>query len=120
MSLSRCRTCTLYHYDGTRCPGPAELRWPLGPLQDALGGSVRSLMRHTGVSGADIARAALDGLSDRQADRWACRAGLHPANVWPDWDLAALTVLDDVFINHGGWRAAWLTTLPDHTRSNAA
>jgi hypothetical protein len=25
------------------------------------------------------------GLTSRQADRWAIRAGLHPDDVWPDW-----------------------------------
>jgi hypothetical protein len=58
------------------------------------------------VSGTDLTTAARVGLTDRQADHWAIALGSHPALVWPGWDDAGLTVLDDVFI-HGGWRPAW-------------
>jgi hypothetical protein len=28
--------------------------------------------------------------------------------VWPGWDDAGLSALDDVFVHGGGWRQAWL------------
>lgn len=37
------------------------------------------------VSRATLARYETHGLDDRQADRCAVRAGLHPGNVWPEW-----------------------------------
>jgi hypothetical protein len=89
------------------CQQP-DRRWPLTPLLEQVGGTHSMLVKRGGVSGRDVARAAELGLSDRQADHWALRCGLHPAMVWPGWAAAALTPLDDQFINRGGWRPAYL------------
>lgn len=37
-----------------------------------------------GISGTTANRYRREGLSVKQADKLACRAGLHPANVWPE------------------------------------
>lgn len=98
---SRCQTCSLNHIP--RCK--REDRWPLAPLLAAV--NVPDFPRLVGVSGAVIEAAHIVGLSDTQADRWAVRAGLHPAMVWPDWIDAGLTERDRRFLETG-WRRAWL------------
>lgn len=40
--------------------------------------TLRALARRLGVDPAQLCRP----LSDRQADEWACRIGLHPVFVW--------------------------------------
>ena len=61
-----------------------ERRWPLEPLLEAVGGR-RAVVFECRVSGATVDRWAEVGLSDYQADRSACRAGLNPSAIWPDW-----------------------------------
>lgn len=80
-------------------------RWPLQPLLDATGLSMRRLKD---VVKGDPYPAKTVGLSDDQADRWAVSCGLLPHEVWPDWFDAALTPLDRQFVFGGGWRPAWL------------
>lgn len=100
-----CPACTLVHWP--RCPGTTGLRWPLGPLLDAIGAtSHQGLMRQLGYSGGTLSQAAVVGLTDAQADRWAVASGMHPAEVWPGWTDAGLTVVDAQFVS-GGWRPAW-------------
>ena len=41
--------------------------------------------RAVGASGTTWAHALLNGLTDRQADRWAIRLGYHPIEIWPTW-----------------------------------
>lgn len=61
-------------------------RLPLGPLRKASGArEVTELARMLGVDRATLHRAARPGLTVRRADMWACRLGVHPACVWPDW-----------------------------------
>jgi hypothetical protein len=55
-----------------------------GPLH-GLKGLVASAL---GVDFRHLKRAQNDGLSVLQADRYACRVNLHPAEVWPEWDLS--------------------------------
>lgn len=98
-SLSRCPRCAIRHTP--RCPAP---RWPVEPLTDRL----RYPTRDLNVSSAELARQTTTGLSDAMADRWAVRCGFHPSEVWPEWHEAGLTVTDDLFVNGGGWRPAWL------------
>lgn len=50
-----------------------------------------------GVTARTLHRSAHDGLSPRQADEYATRLGLHPANVWTDW----YQILDELGVNHG-------------------
>jgi hypothetical protein len=60
----------------------AERWWPLQPLLDLCQVSVGSLSGRLGVGGNQIARAIERGLTDKQADEWAVRLGVHPMSVW--------------------------------------
>ena len=97
----RCPVCSLRH---PRCRDSRDNRWPLAPLLEAAGGTRDSLRERCGASGSDIAVAARNGVTDRQADTWATRLGCHPGEIWGDWFTAGLTVLDDLFVNGNGWR----------------
>jgi hypothetical protein len=81
------------------------LRWPLHPLLEACTHAAgrdprRAVLtpggfaRWFGISGSAVLAAARDGLSDRQADQWATRAGYHPASIW-GWDAWAGAALAD-------------------------
>jgi hypothetical protein len=61
--------------------------WPVEALAAAVGGK-SNLVRM--IDGGNVHRAYRDGLTDRQADRWAVRCGLHPFEVWPDMLDAAI------------------------------
>jgi regulatory GntR family protein len=56
--------------------------WPLPPLLDAVGLTSGGLGGRLGISGHQLALAARRGLTDRQADEWAIRLGVHPLSVW--------------------------------------
>lgn len=82
-------------------------QWPLAPLV-AMRPDARDAL---GVSSSAWSDANIRGLSDRNADRWACRLGLHPGVVWEGWWEAGLAVSDDQFVNGSpgaepGWRQA--------------
>jgi hypothetical protein len=62
-----------------------EARYPLQPVVRAGAGNLSHLARIIGVSRAAVQAASSRGLSERTADRYAVVAGLHPAEVWPDW-----------------------------------
>lgn len=57
-------------------------RWALQPLLDATGHTRSTLAAEVRASTATLARAARTDLSDRQADQWAIRLGVHPLSVW--------------------------------------
>ena len=59
--------------------------WPMQPLLDATSLTLSGFSHAHGVSYDTMRPAARDGLTDKQADHWAVKAGLHPACVWPDW-----------------------------------
>ena len=77
------------------------MRYPLEPLAAALridlgqvGGhrhdtdqltGMALLAARIGVGHRTATRARQHGLTDRQADHWATRVGLHPSMVWPTW-----------------------------------
>ena len=64
-------------------PGePGGTGWPLRPLLDATGLSRSRLAVALGLSGVTLRTASQRGLTDRQADQWAIRLGLHPLSVW--------------------------------------
>jgi hypothetical protein len=67
-------------------------RWTLDALQTVTGYETRkALARALGVHVRIVERAVERGLSDDQADRWACALGYHPASVWGQaWFDAAL------------------------------
>ena len=62
-----------------------------------------------GIDKRTLRRWRRDGLDEYQADRVAVALGTHPSLIWGQdrWREEGLTVLDDVFVNHGGWRPAW-------------
>lgn len=68
-------------------------RFPLEALAVSLGiqlgrqeRGIRVLAEQIGVSRGHVHRLRREGLSERQADRFAIRAGTHPAIVWPAWE----------------------------------
>jgi hypothetical protein len=55
-------------------------------LEVALGRPTSAeLARRIGCSENDVRKWRERGLPDLTADRFACRAGLHPACVWMEW-----------------------------------
>jgi hypothetical protein len=78
--------------DTTDSPPVVEARrWALRPLLSACGlASPAGLAAELGISRDNVTAAGRRGLSDRQADEWAIRVGLHPVLVWGwDWVTAA-------------------------------
>lgn len=62
--------------------------YPLAPLAAALQlplEDTAGLAAAVRVDRRWVKRARHTGLTERQADMWATRAGLHPRNVWPLW-----------------------------------
>lgn len=64
---------------------PNPRRYPLSALLEATGMSEHQLGQHVGLSGSSIKKARELGLVESAADKYACRAGLHPFEVWPAW-----------------------------------
>lgn len=77
-----------------------NLRWPLQPLLDATGLSRTALARRLNVAFGTVHRAGREGVSDRVADRWAIRLGLHPLAVW-GWDWVTAGLPDDEQLDEG-------------------
>ena len=62
--------------------------YPFSALLDRLGNpTVGPGSRTLGISGESFKRYQANGLTAEQADRLAVRAGFHPLEVWPDWEL---------------------------------
>lgn len=64
-------------------------RYPFAPLRrlaelDGLASDAAIARRLGALCHSTVARADRNGLSDRQADRWAIALGFHPAEVWGD------------------------------------
>lgn len=59
--------------------------FPLQPLLDAADVTAGQIGRLCKISGSRVAEAVSGGLTVWEADRLACRLGLHPGNVWPEW-----------------------------------
>lgn len=65
--------------------------YPFAPLAEAAkrkadddmirGGAYKALR----ISSTQWGSFQREGLTERQADRLACRIGLHPASVWPEY-----------------------------------
>jgi len=110
----RCPICTLWHRP--HCTGTAA-EWPLAPLLEAAWARTAERTNvaaadEIGIDSALIYRHELSGLSDDQADRWACSLGLHPSLIWPSWFDAIEDPLAEQFLSTG-WRTAWLYAHPD-------
>ncbi len=72
--------------------GPVPKGWPgeLRPngVRDTLEHqrcSAATLERRTGVHRWQIERWRQTGLTEAQADHLACRLGIHPSAIWPEW-----------------------------------
>lgn len=65
----------------------SRTRWfPLRPLMEAAGLATMSAVRSRFPMNGAAYRQVLDrGLTEEQADRWAVKLGLLPAEVWPEW-----------------------------------
>ena len=70
-------------------PRDAQRPYALDRLLDAVGMSSGELGAHVFASGSTVRRVGAEGLTEEQADTWACRLGLHPALVWPEWFATA-------------------------------
>lgn len=58
----------------------------LQPLADATNATdLQHLARLLGISDRWARELKATGLTDTQADRYACRIGHHPSAIWPDW-----------------------------------
>lgn len=68
-------------WHGTMGPRP----FPWGPLEELAGGTIARAAALLDVDRTQAYRWRRYGLTVDQADELACRVGLHPANVWPDW-----------------------------------
>jgi hypothetical protein len=77
-------------------PNPVTVRYPLQPLADALGLALDTpgLARRLNLSGTTWKEYRDLGVSERVADRLACKAGLHPYTVWPEMADAHLAELE--------------------------
>ncbi len=118
----RCGVCKLWHRP--HCLGlPGG--WPLEPLLAIAWKQApeRTIVAAADVIGIDpslIHRHDLSGLSDEQADRWACRLGMHPSLIWgPKWFEAGAHVLDEQFLA-SGWRVAWESGSPERPEALVA
>ena len=60
-------------------------RYSLQALLDATGLGEHALGQQVGLSGSSIKKARELGLIETAADKYACRAGLTPWLVWPEW-----------------------------------
>ena len=66
-------------------------RLPLEPLLEAFGGSLRDFRATVGSRHSVVQKAQVEGLDVAQADKYACRCGLHPLEVWGRaWEEALL------------------------------
>lgn len=76
-------------------------RYPLAPLaaaarielhrpgrpsdDDQADAGLHALAQRIGITHRQARRILHTGLTDRQADRFATRIGMHPASIWPEW-----------------------------------
>lgn len=79
------------------CGGGRVRRYPLAALVDASGLSEAALGRAVGLSGTTLKNARVRGFLEASADRYAVRAGFHPAEVWPDFGCEPCA-LERVFV----------------------
>lgn len=66
-------------------------RYDFGPLADAMDVSKHEACQRLNIVGSTEVEYRRRGLTEKVADRLACRAGFHPSVIWPDW-------MDDVIV----------------------
>lgn len=76
-------------------------RYPLDALVAVSGLSEAALARLVRLSGTTLKNARENGLREDAADRYAVRAGFHPAEVWTDWSTVEIVADDAVPHEHG-------------------
>lgn len=86
-----CRSCTVRANRIEQHNGGAVTRYPLQPLLDMAGMTLNELRQVCPMNGPVYHNARTLGLTEAQADRWACKVGLVPWLIWPDW-------LDDALV----------------------
>jgi hypothetical protein len=68
---------------------PLQVRYPLAPLASFVDPAHQmgqpALAKALGLHLKQLQRYAAHGVTDIAADRLACRAGAHPALIWPEW-----------------------------------
>lgn len=70
-------------------------RYPLRPLLKAMDLTLQEAAVQLGISGATRNRLRDEGLTEKQADRYAVRAGLHPWTLWPEMEQHAFADAQD-------------------------
>jgi hypothetical protein len=65
---------------------PRHAPHPIEPLIERTGATdLQHLARLLGISDRWARELKATGLTDTQADRYACRIGYHPSILWPTW-----------------------------------
>ena len=63
-----------------------DMRLPLQPLLDKTSEhSLRWFLGKTLLNHRRFKKHLNDGLTIWAADRFACRCGFHPSEIWPEW-----------------------------------
>lgn len=71
---------------GNPDPTRQRARFDVRRLEEAAGADgATELARCLGISTRQVLRLRHSGLTEVDADRYACRLGLHPGTVWPEW-----------------------------------
>lgn len=69
--------------------------WRLERYVNGAGTSDRSIATATRINHRSVAQYRVGGVPFLQADRIACRLGVHPANIWPEYWTTGMDALDD-------------------------
>ncbi|HVT78470.1 MAG TPA: hypothetical protein VHD87_15640 [Acidimicrobiales bacterium] len=64
---------------------PRQPTLPFAALAEHLGVSETEAGRMLTINGSRLAHLRAHGVAIDVADRYACRLGVHPAEVWPNW-----------------------------------
>lgn len=83
--MSARKTLPMLPWWHPRRAGRQRRPWPLADLVAVSGLPEHVIFARLNTSGRDRENVRMFGLTDKQADRWACRLRLHPGMVWADW-----------------------------------
>lgn len=74
-----------------------KVRLPFARLEAYIRseGSARAIGTACGMNHSSVTDYRVRGIPLLQADRVACRLGVHPANIWPEYWTAGIEALDD-------------------------
>ena len=74
--------------------------YPIEPLAHELGidpANTTQLARRLGIARRWVSHYRTLGLTEHQADLWACRAGLVPQLVWDNWENPTDDLLEGLY-----------------------